>query len=831
MLNFFKGFYDNQKEAIAKLYVTPNFSVYELQTELKSFYQNTTKEDLNFKKITNGFTVDIDVQKNSKKESITTTRLQFIQNKTIVYVIAEHITIDLTSYQETKKSADFELSRQGFFKHLQTFLLNLQDDHLFALKNAAQLPFVSSVDLETQNFIFHQLMPKEYVLSILGVSEVIFKTDEQKSSMWYFVLTTARTFLIGKDAAKNLFSVVVPTKNFAIQSKTGKDLVTTETLSFYTEFMNDTMYTELAPVITTRGNRLALLGDVIAKNYHKKDNQLALASRLFLEQSKTAGIFYNKLKAAMIPHVKRQKLVLEDSEILQNIFKKQLTDNETFGNHLVHIVKDWEISFAEQLNLLQVLIPFQQKETAQRTIAFHNFVYEQFIQKEKKVERIFEFNLNYAKHLTNAEAFDKAMLLYQKIYASLPDDSIADLLPTKTINILEGEGGRALKISILEAMLTIQQELQEDVSKTVHQLTELQPLVHARLEALAKHEKYQPKAKVIQEILAAKHIIIESCAHTDAYEQLEKKALLKSVVPSCFEEANGFFDSLNNFIAALNPPDYDAVISFSDRLDTKNYPEIFERITAICEALQIEIPECYIGRGNYANSLIGVEGTPSFLIIGIDFLDHKSVRYLELNALIFLIATELAHIYFEHSKITSTDVWRGAADKGFSLINMLLTILPFAGNIGTLFGNAASVEKYGNILKRVEQVANAAEKGKEIKEVSDKYNWNPFSKSKSKENDSQNLLITSRLMEMVADKVALLFCDDLKAAAKGLLAGTKSYEAYHPIIAKHGVQAFLQQTNTENEFIHQELIIRLKSMCSFYLSDTFETLKEELYFS
>jgi len=86
-------------------------------------------------------------------------------------------------------------------------------------------------------------------------------------------------------------------------------------------------------------------------------------------------------------------------------------------------------------------------------------------------------------------------------------------------------------------------------------------------------------------------------------------------------------------------------------------------------------------------------------------------------------------------------------------------------------------------------------------------------------------------MEIVADKVALLFCNDLQAAVKGLLVGTKLYEDYHPIIAKHGLQAFLSQTNEQDEFIHQELIIRLKNLCSFYLSDTFEALKQQVYSS
>ena len=160
---------------------------------------------------------------------------------------------------------------------------------------------------------------------------------------------------------------------------------------------------------------------------------------------------------------------------------------------------------------------------------------------------------------------------------------------------------------------------------------------------------------------------------------------------------------------------------------------------------------------------------------------------------------------------------------------MLLTVLPFVGNIGKIFGNIASVEKYGKIINRVEQVASVADKGQGIMDVSEKFNFNIFNKNKMQANDSQNLLITSRLMEIVADKVALLFCDDSKAAVKGLLVGTHTFEQDHHIISQYGVEAFLARTNEAGEFVHQELIIRLKSMCAFYLSDTFENLKKQLH--
>lgn len=705
---------------------------------------------------------------------------------------------------------------------------------MYAFKNVEIISFVQALDLTTQNFIFHQLQSREYVLGVLGISELTSKdvnTLYPKDTVWHFVLTSTRTFIVGKQPANEMTLIDVSSESFTIEDLTGKDLITTDSLTFYTEFMNDTLYHELLPVVKNTGNRIGVFGDILVKKYAKKEAHLELASRLFQLQSTTTDLLSNELKADLIPLLPRLKIIDEKKEAILAILTKHVNAHDSFGANLVTIIKDWELSYTEQKKLLLLLQPFQQKATATHTIVFHDHFYQLFSAKEKKAEIVFEFNLNYAKHLTNSERYEAAISLYRTIYETLPDDSITDLLPTNTTNLLEGEGGQQLKITILEAILKIQQQLNENASETIHKLAEFQPLKQARIEALTHYIPYQQKALHIQNLLHAKNLEIIQEIPTDDYQRLEKKEVLKEVVPSCFQNAKGFFDSLNNFIAALNPPDYEAVISFSDRLNTRNHPEIMKRITAICYALQMDVPECYIGRGTYSTSVIGVEGKPSFLMIGIDFLDTENVRYLKVNALTFLIAIELAHMYFEHSKITSTDVWRGAAEKGFTVVNMLLTVLPFVGNIGKIFGNIANVEKYGKIISRVEQVANVAEKGQGIMDVGEKFNLNPFSKEKSQANDSQNLLITSRLMEIVADKVALLFCNDLAAAVKGMLVSNSTYAQDVAIISQYGVAAFLARTNEQGEFVHQELIIRLKSMCSFYLSDTFEKLKKELHSS
>ena len=76
-------------------------------------------------------------------------------------------------------------------------------------------------------------------------------------------------------------------------------------------------------------------------------------------------------------------------------------------------------------------------------------------------------------------------------------------------------------------------------------------------------------------------------------------------------------------------------------------------------------------KGEKSNGVIGYEGNPPYLIIGAEHLNKSSNLYWNMNELQFIIASEFAHIYFKHSKITSQDVWRGVADKGSFLIGFV----------------------------------------------------------------------------------------------------------------------------------------------------------------
>ncbi len=826
MLNFFKS--DKLKENKTFLFVTAIFTIEDLEKHIRNAFKLS---NINVHKInTTSSSIVVDFEIKETEKAIESSRFRFLKKETTIYVYAESVVLSQENYKETTTAYKTKINKHKVFKFIQEHILKDQNDGLYAFENKEKLPFIQIDEAIIRNYIFHQLKKEEYVLSVLNIDSISFEKDINipKNTKWQFVLTSLRTLLVGS-AEDDFLTLDVTNESLALKQKIGKDTVKGISFSFLTELMNDTDYEAIFPVVKTQNNKLNAFGDCLVISYNSKEAHIELLSKCYALAYANSGLEVHCIKSELIKYLKSLKLDKKNTAALKDIFKTLSIDYPSFGSALATIVKRWNLSYELQLQFSGILLDINHEEAIKNSIDFLGHFQPLFLEKEKQKETIFEFNLKYGVALAKAQRFKEAIAVYEAIYKALPDDSIVDLLPTKTTNVLKGEGGHDLKVTILESILEWEEKALLDTSLTNAKLLELQPLVYERLSALKDTNNYQEKIQNIESILNLKHIKYSPVTYNAlTYNRLEKKAVQEKVIPKCFENATGFFDSLNSYIASIKTPDYDAVIAFSDKLSATNYPEVYKIITNICYALKIDSPECYIGRANYANMVIGVEGKPPYLIVGINFIEASSKLRLNYNELKFLIAIELAHIYFEHSKITASDVWQGAAEKGFTVVSTLLTLLPFAGSLGNILGNIANVDKYAKIVNGVKKASDVAEKGKDVMEVGEKLNINLLSNDK-KGTKSQDLLITSRLMEIIADKLALVFCGNIHAAVKSIVVSSISFEKDLPLIEQYGLYKLLERTNDKGEFHYQETIIRIKSLCSFYLSNEYELIKEQLF--
>jgi hypothetical protein len=181
----------------------------------------------------------------------------------------------------------------------------------------------------------------------------------------------------------------------------------------------------------------------------------------------------------------------------------------------------------------------------------------------------------------------------------------------------------------------------------------------------------------------------------------------------------------------------------------------------------------------------------------------------------FLISLELSHIVFEHTRLTSKDIWRGAKSKSLDLAQVLLMALPILGTLGNMLGKYSNLSYVSKIMMGVDKMDNVIEKGQMAIEYGSKVE-SMITKKNEKE---KNLLATSRLMEISADRVGLLLTQDIKSCVMAILKSDPDFEEIKNAIETNGLLSFLKLQNKESEYTNQAYIIRLKMLFSFYLTN------------
>jgi hypothetical protein len=248
-------------------------------------------------------------------------------------------------------------------------------------------------------------------------------------------------------------------------------------------------------------------------------------------------------------------------------------------------------------------------------------------------------------------------------------------------------------------------------------------------------------------------------------------------------------------------------------------------------ALNMPDIEVYISHGEKAIGINGYEAQPSFIIIGGDHLDKNSLSYLTNSELKFALGVEFAHIYFKHSRITSTDLWRGAIEKGNWLLDAFMTVFPVLGLVGKSIGYLTKLNAFADVVQKAEKVTKYTSGTKNLLGATEQASefYKKVKKKDQLSEKEQELLATSRLMQLTADRMGLLFGGDLKMSIRTIFLTSKKYSVDLANANKIGLSNYLLQQNPDNNYKNQELAIRISNLFSFYLSDEYESLKKELY--
>ncbi len=812
MRGLFKGKKENPTEVSFKVYTSDTFEILILKKYIEAYLKESTKKEYQIQLENNQICVDLSITKDSKKNKLAYTRYQIIPDESSLLIASQKIKENTaTSAQEITTRNLFD-TKDKLIENILIYTNNTLDDGFFTEHQQHKMEFIATISLLEKNFLLRQLKSQEVCLLCLGITNLkstLFAVQPKNDH--YLIITSERNMILGSTG--NLFVLHdITGHSLDLKEKIGKDTITSAQFSFDTELLNDTLFVHQKEVFNQEPQkRIEQYTDLLFDKYHSKESHLEYLKKLYRFQVVPENELKRTVKSMLLVQFKKKQCAKE-LVISQPCIDLLFTES-AFGYTLFQIMKDWSIPFQEQYTFLELLEAQYDTFKLKNLDVFYDAVIAGMIHQEKAPKNILGYRVKHLSFLKETQQYDKAVPFYEFTLESLDDDSILELISDRKTNVLNGEDGHPLRIQLLEELSEIKRTLTQSNNKEVLEMATLQPMVLDRLTQLITSGIKEEKAKDILSLFMSEAF----CSASDTDMNLDQKTYTKEelfdlVVPDCFKEAQSFVDSFTNMIAQVNPPDYGQVTTFSEKLSAYNHPEVYAILKQLAEQLQMDMPECYIGNGNFSKGIIGIEASPNFLILGKDHIQSGTPFYFTKNELTFNLALELTHILFKHTRLTSKDVWRGAKNKGMDLAGVLLVALPVVSTVGSFAGKFIDITKYTKVFTGVDTITNVVGKGQSAIEYGEKIT----EKFTSRKNESE-LLATSRLMEISADRVGLLVTQDLKSCIHVLLKNNDDYEASIQKINEEGLYTYLSQQDDKGEYIHQELIIRIKTLCSFYL--------------
>lgn len=424
--------------------------------------------------------------------------------------------------------------------------------------------------------------------------------------------------------------------------------------------------------------------------------------------------------------------------------------------------------------------------------------------------------IRWAEHLRSAGREADSAKVLEDALASLADGDAMDLVPHGDVD--EPNPQVRARVGLLEAkrsLLTGPPHFDATLA-----LARLEPLQIRRVADLIEVAPLPlaDRASVVGSILSggldAPGL---SAPSDDAPLSDEDLALLRHPIGRTDE----FLGGLSTLVASIERPDHSALRAYCPRLRDETRRAVFDRAA---KRLGVKA-DIYVSGGDDSVGCFGHEdGESMFVVLGGHHVDESEPRFLSPVELAFAFGSELAHLRFGHSRVTSSALWKGAFDLGVSGFDVLLGAVPLLGRykIGDGISKLANAFKDGSAQKLGRRARKLLKFGKD-KDAEDTENADAEASETNAAADQ--LIAAHRLMQLGADRAGLLICGHPAPAIKAMLAldGGDALEAYR----KDGLYAMATMRSTEGQLVHAELTLRVCALLSFWLSEDYATLATE----
>lgn len=825
-------------------FISRNISIDEISNSIKNWFEEEHKLEVEIADIQYIKLLHIKPKKGIAKFLGISKQMALVLDKNETYF--SFMFMDPEWFE--KPFIDPQNEKSGFFSNLfvdniEKFIFeyvnNQYSDKKLINFACAENYFVEDFTSKYQQFVLAERTDKEVLLAWLNVSSIKNSgsdNDFHKKLTWFYILTNEDSLLVGFDKNGDILDAIDLQNRKLTVKKSIRNSIVVDEYEWVPSLTNSSMYEQLQEIVTLDSNaKTREIAELNVKNSKSGFKHYNFA-RFLLTLTNDITVPLTIFLLNYIENKEKTTKEYSEDDKLNKLIVKLLNHNEA-EEQLTFWFNDWMPNVEQSAFIIKMLLASAENlNHLKRILPLHKLIHNYAISKEKDIFNTILFDIEYTQHLIVLQKYNEAEKILSNDLKKLPDQTIGNLLPSENVDPTGNLSGQLLKVILLELLAKTQNK--EDAQLLTKEVAELQPLAIDRIYKLTGVDDItlKNKASTILKIIKEEGLNPVTEHNPVKIKPLQKKEIELIKHPTLRKK--GMLNSFQKWVSAYQKPDFSAVKSYAENFSPVKYEQVGDIIADLLHFFGFSSIEVFISHGNDSIGIKAYEGDISFLVIGSEHLNPDSPYFLTYNELRFAIAIEFAYLYFNFARITSSDVWRGAMDKGNLVVTTLIDLIPFAGGLGMIAKNATKVKVISDFMvnsQRMTQVLSGAGKVAEFGNKSEgvlniaSQMIGSLSNISSKDNTkSDQLIAISRMMQITADRVGLLFNNDPVSAVRAVFLTSKDLMANLPTVHKYGLNSFLLKKDDQNNFINQNFAVRFASMFSFWLSDDFETLRKKL---
>ncbi len=681
------------------------------------------------------------------------------------------------------------------------------------------------------------LKPGETLLAWLKTST---KSPEDGAGDWNWMLTTHRSGLVSFAESGFESFREITAKTMSFKDSLVRDDVEAGDATFRTRMGNEDLFKEMAGLLPLspekRRYESARLNFVNGRVSHAESvlERLVSASP---DPIYSLSLFY----ANHARERGKDEPFGIDDEFVKNFgpVAKALAEKSS-GRELQTWARSWGLQPPQSLSLAELM---QKVEPASAVFAelarpVLTDAREALVKKSKN--EVFQgvIDIRYAENLILCGYKKEATAVLEHRLSKLPDETLADLLPSGDSDLTKGEGGQVLKTRILELLVQARSAPEESDANTLRELAMLQPLVPERIRALFRcaGPELKKRAAVCLNLLEGQDGP-ETFSDYRPPENKKPRPLSKEDIEEGVRHpasrSGTALNKLQGFIAAKKIPDRGSLKTFAKRVSMDEYPELCKAILDGGIVFGVKSLEAFVSFGEYGTGVRGYENDPPFILVGNEHLEKDRPFSMDALEARFAVGTEIAHVKFKYNRITSTDLWEGAFEKTISVMELVPVVGVYLGKIGSLGKFATHATQFsgtaGNVKQYVSHAWSLATRAQDYYKGKIGGNSEKRDEEEKKVEEERGIIGAFREMRLTSDRAGLILCGDLKAAVRTMFKSSPKLCPELPTVEKAGLDSLLSEKDEKGALKYQDLAIRLAALFSFYLSKDFARLRSRAF--